>query len=198
MPDSHSLTLYVLRHGECEHNLERRIAAQNDSPLTDKGYEQARANGVLLRELAGSVEKLQFYASPLHRTCATMEIAREAAGLSPRGYFADRRLMEIDCGKHTWLTWPEIEARAAQDPLWATDRWDYVHPGGESLSMLFRRVGDFLDELKQDAVLVVHAGTMRMIRAHVLALSQDATMAYHTPNAGILRLSQGTEAYFGG
>jgi hypothetical protein len=31
----------------------------------------------------------------------------------------------------------------------------------------------------------------------MLGLSHDATMEYHPPNAGILRLSGGTETYFG-
>ena len=30
-------TLYVIRHGECEHNVAGRAAAQNDSPLTATG-----------------------------------------------------------------------------------------------------------------------------------------------------------------
>lgn len=197
MAELHALTLYVLRHGECEHNRAHLVAAQNDSPLTARGRLQASANGRLLKEIAPALGPLRFFASPLHRAAATMEIAREAAGLPPHGYIADRRLMEIDCGTNTWRTWPEIEADAAQDPDWERDHWSYVHPGGESLSGLHARVGEFLRELSRDAVIVAHAGTMRMIRAHVLGLSREATMEYHPPNAGILRLSSGTEAYFG-
>ena len=198
MPDFHSLTLYVLRHGQCEHNLAHLVAAQNDSPLTAKGREQARANGALLKEIASPFDSLGFYASPLHRAAATMEILREAAGLPRDRYVADRRLMEINCGANTWRRWPDIEADASRDPVWQIDPWDYVHPGGESLSMLNTRVGEFLHELTRSTVIVAHAGTMRMIRAHMLGLSKEATMAYHPPNAGILRLSAGSEAYFGG
>jgi len=197
MTDFHALTLYVLRHGQCEHNLAHLVAAQNDSPLTAHGREQARENGVLLKEIAGPLDALGFYASPLHRAATTMEIVREAAGLPADGYVADRRLMEINCGRDTWRKWPDIEADASRDPQWRIDPWDYVHPGGESLSMLSARVGDFLNELKRDAVIVAHAGTMRMIRSHMLGLSKDATMAYHPRNAGILRIAAGSEAHFG-
>ena len=41
MPEFDALTLYVIRHGECEHNVAGRAAAQNDSPLTTRGREQA-------------------------------------------------------------------------------------------------------------------------------------------------------------
>jgi probable phosphoglycerate mutase len=197
MSDPRTLTLYVFRHGECEHNVERRVAAQNDSPLTARGREQARANGALLKELARPLERLAFYASPLHRAAMTMEIAREAAGLPAQGYVADRRLMEIDCGDNTWRKWREISADASRDPLWENDPWNYVHPHGESLCMLHMRVGVFLGTLTGDSVLVAHAGTLRMIRSHLLGLSQIATMEYHAPNAGILRLSGGAETYFG-
>jgi hypothetical protein len=36
-----------------------------------------------------------------------------------------------------------------------------------------------------------------MIRKLVLGLSREETLSYHPPNAGIMRLSAGTEAYFG-
>lgn len=197
MPELKELTLYVLRHGECEHTRLGVVAGQNDSPMTPLGRLQAAANGKLLMEMADAPDRLDYYSSPLHRAAETMEILRESAGLPRAGYFADRRLMEIDCGRNTWRKWSDIETDLARDPLWKNDRWNIVHPGGESLSMLHERVGSFLRELQQDAVLVAHAGTMRMIRAHVLGLSKAETMEYHPPNAGILRLSAGTEAYFG-
>jgi len=190
-------TLYVIRHGECEHNLEGRIAGQNDSPLTLRGRDQARANGLLLRSIASDPSALGFIASSLHRACTTMELVREAAGLTPLGYSCDRRLMEVDCGENTWLTWPEIEKRAEQDPLWRSDRWRYAHPGGESLIDLEQRVNSFLETLKSDAVIVTHAGVVRMIRKLVLGLSREQTLEYHPPNAGIMRLSGGVETYFG-
>jgi probable phosphoglycerate mutase len=190
--------LYVIRHGECAHNIEGRIAGQNDSPLTARGREQATANGVLLKSLVPNLSSLAFFSSSLHRACDTMELVREAAGLPASGYSADRRLMEIDCGENTWLTWPEIEKRAAQDPIWHRDRWSYAHPNGESLVDLEARVNEFLREVKQNTVVVTHAGVVRMIRKFVLGLSREQTLEYHPPNAGIMRLFGGTETYFGG
>jgi broad specificity phosphatase PhoE len=190
-----SLTLYVIRHGECEHNVARRAASQNDSALTQRGHDQARANGMLLKDLASPLDRFRFFASPLHRTCVTMEIVREAAGLAPTGYFADRRLMEIDFGDHTWMTREEIgldaQARFLADP------WNHAQPNGESQAMLFARVGRFLQTLSGDAVIVTHAWSARMIRAHYLGLPPEDTVRYDAPHAGILRLFQGTETIFG-
>jgi broad specificity phosphatase PhoE len=187
-------TLYVIRHGECVHNVEGWIAGQNDSPLTALGREQARANGRLLREIAGDLSQFDFFASSLHRTCVTMELAREAAGLAPTEYRADRRLMEIDFGDDTGKTHAEIDAGLGR---FGAQNWDYVRPNGESLAMVHARVVAFLGTLTRDAALVTHAGPLRLIRAHLLGLSHEAALAYHPPNAGIMRLSVGAETYFG-
>jgi len=195
MESLQALTLYVIRHGECEHNVAGRAASQNDSPLTARGREQARANGRLLKELGAPLERFQFFASPLHRTCMTMELVREAAGLASTGYLADRRLMEIDFGDHTWMTRAEIDSDAQARFL--ADPWNYRRPNGESQAMLFERTGRFLQTLSRDAVIVTHAWSARMIRSHTLGLPPEVTVRYDAPHAGILRLSQGTEAAFG-
>jgi broad specificity phosphatase PhoE len=195
MESLRALTLYVIRHGECEHNVAGRAASQNDSPLTVRGREQARVSGRLLKDLATPLERFQFFASPLHRTCMTMEIVRDAAGLPPTGYLADRRLMEIDFGDHTWMTRAEIDPDAQARFL--ADPWNYRRPNGESQAMLFARVGRFLQTLSGDAVIVTHAWSARMIRSHALGLPPEVTVRYDAPHAGILRLSQGTEAAFG-
>jgi probable phosphoglycerate mutase len=190
-----ALTLYLVRHGECAHNLHRRIGAQDDTPLTEHGRAQARANGQLLREMGLDFTKLEFIASPLHRTCVTMELLRAEAALDPLDYRADRRLMEIDFGDDTGKTIREIAERKVGG--FGEANWDYVRTKGESVAMAYARVGGFLDTLARDAVLVTHAGIIRLIRGHVLGLSRAETLGYHPPNAGFLRLSAGTETAFG-
>ena len=189
-------TLYVLRHGECEHNVDGRLASQDDSPLTEKGRAQARANGRLLRELADDLTGLDFHASSLHRTCTTMELLREAAGLPATGYRADHRLMEMHCGDHVWLRWRDIPEDAHAS--YRADPWRHIRPGGESQAAVFDRVGRFLVGLARDSVIVTHQIPARLIRAHYLGLSPEDAVRYDQPHAGILRLSGGTEAHFGG
>lgn len=196
MSDFRDFTLYVLRHGECEHNVEGRFASHDDSPLTAAGREMARANGRLLRELAGNLNALDFYASSLHRTCCTMELMREAAGLSPTGYRADHRLMEQNIGDHIWAKRSVITEE--DDRQYGLDPWNYRRERGESQAMVYERVGSFLQGITRDSVIVSHGIAVRMVRAHYLGLSPEETVRYEHPNAGLLRLSHGTEAYFGG
>jgi probable phosphoglycerate mutase len=195
VPDFRDLTLYVIRHGECEHNVAGRAAGQNDSPLTATGKSQARANGVLLTSVDGDLSQFAFFASPQHRASHTMELVREGAGLAPTGYIVDRRLMEIDFGDHTWMTMAELDAGGHK--RLSAQSWDYRRPDGESWADVHDRVGRFLNSLSSDAVIVTHGGTARMVRGHCLGLSPDDILRYNAPHAGIMRLSQGTEAWFG-
>jgi len=195
MPDFRALTLYVIRHGECQHNVEGWAASHDDSPLTEKGRQQARANGRLLREVAGRIDDLDFYASSLHRTCATMELIREELGLPFAGYRADRRLMEMDLGDDTRRAGSAV--RMSQDRTSDEERWRTAHPGGESPAMVYERVGRLLAELTRDSVLVTHGVPLIVVRAHYLGLSGAQAIGYHMPHAGLLRLSMGTDAVFG-
>lgn len=188
-------THYVIRHGECEHNVAGRAAAQNDSPLTANGRSQARNNGALLKDVAGDLSQFDFFASSLHRTCNTMELVRESAGLPPTGYIADRRLMEIDFGDHTWMTREEIMRHPMPNP--ENNDWDFVRPGGESLRHVYDRVGRFLNTLSRDAVIVTHYGPAWMIHTHYLGIAPGGAAQWRPPHAGIMRLSAGAETFFG-
>jgi probable phosphoglycerate mutase len=195
MSDFRKFTLYVIRHGECQHNVEGWAASHDDSPLTENGRAQARANGRVLCEVAGRVDDLDYYASSLHRTCNTMELLREEIGLPATGYRADRRLMEGNLGDHTRL--PGNALAMGHLAEYRADPWNYVRPNGESQAMVYERIRQFLAELRRDSVMVTHALPTVMIRAHYLGLSPEQAMGYHMGNAGLMRLSQGTEALFG-
>ena len=195
MTDFRSFTLYVIRHGECVHNVEGWAASHDDSPLTEKGRAQARENGRVLREVGGQVDTLDYFASSLHRTCSTMELLRGEIGLPVTGYRADRRLMEGNLGDHTRM--PGTALAMGHPEEYRADPWNYVRPNGESQAMVYARIGRFLSELRGDSVIVTHALPTVMIRAHYLGLSPAQAMGYHMGNAGLMRLSQGTEALFG-
>ncbi|MEI9885076.1 MAG: histidine phosphatase family protein [Rhizomicrobium sp.] len=193
MTDFRDLTLYVVRHGECEHNADGWAAGHDDSPLTAHGRAQARANGRVLADIAGDLAALDFHASSLHRTCTTMELLREAAGLPAGGYRADGRLLEGNLGDHARMP----IAAFFQHEGYRSDPWNYVRPNGESMAQIHERVGRFLATLTRDSVIVSHALPCTAIRAHYLGLSPEETIGYHMGNAGMLRLSMGTETLFG-
>ena len=87
MPD-HRPTIYFIRHGETDWNLEGRLQGQKDIPLNDLGRVQAEEAGRRLQKLVPLFEDLDYVASPMLRTRETMERLREAIGLYPRSITA--------------------------------------------------------------------------------------------------------------
>ncbi len=186
-------TLYVMRHGETEDNVSQTITAQADSPLTERGREQAHAKGITLRKLGIDLNALAFVASPLHRACVTMELMRTGAGLAALPYSTDPRLMEMSFGD--WTKQPEGSDRYAPGQPSAHEQWDLQPPGGESQAMVFARVGAFLASASQDSVIVCHARVLCMIRGHVLGLAPDQIMRFEPPNAGLVLFVDGRERW---
>jgi probable phosphoglycerate mutase len=177
-----------MRHGETEDNLKSVITAQADSALTARGRDQASAKGILLKHRVADPQALLFVASPLHRACVTMELARAAAGLDPPLYTTDPRLMEMDFG--AWTKWREGDDKFHPDGPTAHQDWHLCAPGGESQSMVYDRVGSFLRTLTRDTVIVCHARVVCMIQSHVWHLSPVETMRLKPPNAGMLIFDQ--------
>jgi broad specificity phosphatase PhoE len=166
-------TIYFIRHGETDWNLEGRLQGQKDIPLNDLGRVQAEEAGRRLRELVPNAEDLDFVASPMTRTRETMERLRATLGLHPTAYRLDDRLVELTFGAWEGMTWKEVrkaepQAAAARE----RDKWGYAPPGGgESYAMLADRVRPILDSLTRDAVIVAHGGVARAFLAVACGVS---------------------------
>ena len=63
--------IFIIRHGQTEWNLARRMQGRLDSPLTHAGMEQAHSHGELLKGLT-PIEAM--YVSPSGRTRETAYI----------------------------------------------------------------------------------------------------------------------------
>jgi probable phosphoglycerate mutase len=173
-------TIYFIRHGETDWNLEGRLQGQKDIPLNDLGRVQAEEAGRRLRDLVPHYEDLAYVASPMLRTRETMELLRGAIGLHPGSYKLDDRLVELTFGSWEGLTWKEVrrlEPQAAA--MRERDKWNYAPPGGgESYAMLTDRIRPVLEDLTRDTVIVAHGGVARAFLALACGVSarQAASM----------------------
>jgi broad specificity phosphatase PhoE len=163
-------TIYFIRHGETDWNLEGRLQGQRDIPLNDMGRVQA---------LAPHFQDLAYVASPMTRTRETMELLRGVIGLHPESYKLDERLVELTFGSWEGLTWKEVRRAEPQAAaMRERDKWGYVPPDGESYAMLADRVRPVLDDVTRDTVIVSHGGVARAFLALACGVSirQAATM----------------------
>jgi probable phosphoglycerate mutase len=95
------MTLYVLRHGQTDWNVQMRLQGSTDIPLNETGRAQAH---VAAKILAGEgITKI--IASPLSRALETAQIVGAASGLEP---VVDGRLIERNFGLFEGMTIDEV------------------------------------------------------------------------------------------
>jgi alpha-ribazole phosphatase len=173
------LRLYLIRHGELEEAAFAKLLGQTDTPLSDRGLEQARNLAEVL-----STERLSaVYSSDLQRARVTAQIIAKSSNLEVKQNTAWR---EIDMGEWEGRTMsslhdqePELVGRLFEDPA------SFEYPGGESFVAFSARVQGALDELlksgdNREMVLVAHGGVCRTIIGNVLGM----------PTQNWLRLAQ--------
>lgn len=165
-------TVYFIRHGETDWNVEGRLQGLRDIALNAKGRGQATQAGLILRDLlkrAGQeASKLDYVASPLSRACDTMRGVRAALGLPADDFRVDPQLSEISFGEWEGFTIPEMRVRDPQGTVAREqDKWSFVAPGGESYRAVSERMGRWYESLACDTVAVSHGGTARGLMAYL-------------------------------
>src|SRR5688572_19878784 len=97
-------TIYLIRHGATEWNLNKRAQGQADIALAPEGHRQA----VVTAERLSSVPLAAVYSSDLKRAADTAAPIAASHGLEVQ---TDRDLREIDQGEWTGLEVDEIRRR---------------------------------------------------------------------------------------
>ena len=151
--------IYFARHGETVWNVENKICGMTDSPLTEKGRQQARELGRKVRESGVRIDEILY--SPLSRAADTAMAIAEATGLPAR---CEPRLREQCFGRYEGTPRDGAEFRISKTHF--ADRYG----DGESMMQLAQRIYNLLDELRQDEdktyLLVAHNGIARVVESY--------------------------------
>jgi probable phosphoglycerate mutase len=177
--------IWLARHGETADNAEGRVQGSIDTPLNDRGREQAHA----LADDAARLNLAALYSSQLARALETAEIVGERIGLEPN---VDSRFAESYRGEWEGRLLADIE-RDEPDAwhAWRNGERDFRFPGGESLAEHVARVGDALRAVEQPALIVCHGGT---VRAALVACGRHPLGDFQhirVPNAELVALEGG-------
>jgi broad specificity phosphatase PhoE len=165
--------LYLLRHGETEWSRSGQHTGRTDLPLTDRGEEQARVAGDLLRTLRGDVEPGPvIWSSPRTRARDTARLA----GLTVDDVRED--LAEWDYGDYEGRTTPDIRT---EDPGWTI--WTHAVPHGETDDDIAKRIDAVLADAARelatrDVILVGHGHASRVLIARYLGLPPGAGVGF--------------------
>jgi probable phosphoglycerate mutase len=173
--------IFIIRHGQTEWNLARRMQGRLDSPLTHAGMEQAHSHGELLKGLS-PIEAM--YVSPSGRTRETAYIINSY--VRARVEF-EEALLERDVGLWSGLTVDELED--AFPEAWRSrseDPFNHRPPEGESLADMSERCADFLAAVlagpAMNVALVTHQVMSRVLLGRLLNLSAEETVQVMHPN----------------
>ncbi|MPZ37826.1 MAG: histidine phosphatase family protein [Rhizobiales bacterium] len=173
-------TLYYVRHGLTDWNIEGRLQGGHDVPLNDRGRAQAAQCGEIIRDLFACASCIasdfHYVSSPLIRATETMDILRKGLGLAPDGYARDPRLKEIAFGEWEGLTYLDVLKRdRSVVEKREGDKWLFRPPGGETYEEVARRVGEWYATLDRDTVVTAHGGTARALVGYLgIATPEEA------------------------
>jgi len=182
-----------MRHGETLLNVEKRYqGSRNDSPLTDRGQEQAREMGRVLDQVLSANENFRFLSSPLPRARHTMELLLSALSL-PHSYQTDESLKEIDLGDWSGMTEQEVrQTDGERQKARESDKWNIPVPGGESYAMVAQRAEHWFNSLASPSIVVSHGGFVRILRGIYDSLSWQQISTLDEPHGCIFRFEEGT------
>lgn len=154
------LQVYLVRHGETEWNVARRIQGQSDSPLTATGKLQAQQ--VAKRVKSEGITHI--ITSDMGRTRETAQIIADECGCE---IITEPRLRELNMGV---LEQRKIESLTPEEEQWRKSLIDGTQggriPEGESMEELYSRMFAALNSCRE-----LPKGSRPLLVSHGIALS---------------------------
>ena len=175
--------IYITRHGESQWNVEGKVQGVTDTPLTQKGIDQAYQLARKIKEEKTQIDEIIH--SPLSRAAETARIVAKENNLP---LTEDARLIEQNFGEfegHEWEKHPGVFHEAKKQ--FACD-----YNGGESMLRLGQRIYNLLDELKERSqsegktfLLVTHGGIARMAHSYFFSESNEEFSSTNIDNCEV-------------
>lgn len=184
------MNVYVMRHGETDWNIVKKIQGSTDIPLNHKGIEEAERTSEALNK-----EGIKFdyvFSSPLKRAYKTALIMAKYSNCTVE---QDERLVEFNFGEGEGKTLEELkkDPKYANIVYWFTDSSKYTAEyGSESYKSITSRLDSFIKEKiiplegRADNVLIcVHGGVIRSLISYIKKAGQSYMTEVKIPNCGV-------------
>ena len=167
--------LVLLRHGQSRWNLENKFTGWRDVPLTEKGIQEAKNAGLLIKKNKIIIDRV--FSSVLERANKTAEIAITEAGINSLidgenvNYTKNKKLNERDYGDLVGLNKAETAERFGKEQVHIWRRsYEVPPPNGESLKDVVSRVSPYFEnEIEplimdnKNILIVAHGNSLRAI-----------------------------------
>jgi broad specificity phosphatase PhoE len=177
------MNIFVVRHGQTEWNVLKKMQGSADIELNEKGLLQANDTAEMLKDLTFDI----IFCSPLKRAKQTAEIINNDRNLN---IIFDDRIKERNYGEFEGTSKLSFD----YNEFWAyTKNTNYEK--AENVQEFFKRVYSFLDEITskeyENVLIVCHAGVEKAIECYFNGLMSDDEIGPFLPdNASVLKYSK--------
>jgi 2,3-bisphosphoglycerate-dependent phosphoglycerate mutase len=188
-----STRLCIVRHGETDWNIERRIQGHLDVELNATGQQQAEATarGIVGHEFAA------LYSSDLMRTMQTAFTLGQVAGLEVR---PETGLRERHYGRMQGMTYKEMLAQDAAEAESFRQRDPQYDFGGETLLAFADRIHKTIQKLAvahagKTLLLVTHGGVLDIVYRRATGRELTSSRDFGVPNAALNWIEVGLKGW---
>ncbi|RHW61356.1 alpha-ribazole phosphatase [Clostridium botulinum] len=183
------MNIYLIRHGETEHNKRKNFYGKLDVGLNEKGKEQSYKVGELLKD----VKFNKIYISDRKRTRETAERILEKNKFYDKEkniIYKDEKINELDFGIFEGKSYEEIGSLYPKEQeKWEKDWKNFAPPKGESAVVFYNRVENFMKHIQKEEdgnyLIVTHGGVIRMIYSYILQNNMDFYWNFASRNGDI-------------
>lgn len=168
------MNLYVIRHGQTEWNVLKKMQGSADIPLNEKGIEQAYITKDKLKDI--NIDMI--FCSPLRRAIETAKIISK-----------DRDIEIIVAEELTERCYGEFEG-VSKTSFNYNEFWAYSknkrYVEAENVQIFFNRIYKFMDKLKNEYIdknilIVTHAGVVKVIECYANGMLTDEEIGPFLP-----------------
>lgn len=160
------MNIIIVRHGQTDFNLERKLQGVTDNKLNETGKEQA----LVTKEKLKDEEIDLIICSPLIRAKQTADIINKERNLK---IIYDDRLIERNFGEYEG----EYIKNYNVDEFWSYNT-NKEYQEAENIRAFLKRVYEFLDDIKEtykgkNILLVAHAGVSVAVKCYFDGIPKD-------------------------
>ena len=183
--------IYIIRHGKTALNHANLLQGRSDHPLNEDGCQQAIEAGKWLDGQGIVIDKV--YTSPLKRAIQTAELI-----CGNRQAKLDERLIEMDYGPYEGM---DLMKPAPEILVFFSDFINNPAPKGmEPLEDVVRRLGAFLEDIRQEAehnniLISTHAIAMKGALEYLTPDSNGSYWSKYIANCAIYQIDVGNGQY---
>lgn len=180
-----STELWLIRHGQTDWNKNRIFQGHLDTPLNDKGEQQAMA----LVETLGDTSFKAIYSSDLKRA---MQTAKPLAKIKGQEIITEKKLREIHVGLYEGIP---VEEVITENPEWVKRFREgdptFLIPGGESMGEFSERICSALESIAgryqgERVAIFTHGGAIGSALRR--AYNDPDKRQFMVPNCGVTKL----------